>query len=70
LFFPVNDEQAGPAKTICATCPVRDQCLEWAIASRQEDGIFGGLTPTERHRLRRRRRTAARIAASAGHEAA
>ncbi|HWW54794.1 MAG TPA: WhiB family transcriptional regulator [Acidimicrobiales bacterium] len=66
LFFPVSDDDAGPAKSICATCPVRDDCLEWSLATRQEDGIFGGLTPTERRRLRRRRRTAARITAAAG----
>ena len=68
LFFPVSEDDAGPAKEICATCPVREACLEWAMATHQEDGIFGGMTATERRRLRRRRRSAARIAA-AGREA-
>jgi WhiB family redox-sensing transcriptional regulator len=68
LFFPISDEAAGPAKSICASCPVRDDCLEWALSSRQEDGVFGGMTPSERRRLRRRRRTAARITASAGRQ--
>jgi WhiB family redox-sensing transcriptional regulator len=65
VFFPVSDDDAGPAKAICATCPVRDACLEWAMATRQEDGVWGGLTDTERRRLRRRRRTAARAASAA-----
>jgi WhiB family redox-sensing transcriptional regulator len=64
LFFPITDNDAGPAKAICATCPVREACLEWAMASRQEDGVWGGLTGDERRRLRRRRRTAARPAAA------
>jgi len=62
IFFPASDDDAGPAKAVCATCPVREQCLEWALASRQEDGIWGGLTDTERRRLRRRRRAATRAA--------
>ena len=63
IFFPVTDEEAGPAREICATCPVREECLEFALATRQDDGVWGGLTETERRRLRRRRREAARRAA-------
>ena len=65
IFFPPTDAEAGPAKKVCDTCPVRDQCLEWALATRQEDGIWGGLTDNERRRLRRRRRDAARREAAA-----
>jgi WhiB family redox-sensing transcriptional regulator len=64
MFFPASDADAGPAKAVCATCPVRDLCLEWAIASHQEDGVWGGMTDTERRRLRRRRRDAARRVAA------
>jgi WhiB family redox-sensing transcriptional regulator len=63
VFFPLTDDEAGPAREICATCPVRDECLEFALATRQDDGVWGGLTETERRRLRRRRREAARRAA-------
>ncbi len=63
IFFPVTDEEAGPAREICASCPVREQCLEFALATRQDDGVWGGLTETERRRLRRRRREATRRAA-------
>ena len=65
MFFPASDAEAGPAKAVCASCPVRDQCLEWAMATRQEDGVWGGMTDNERRRLRRRRRDAARRAAAA-----
>lgn len=65
IFFPASDADAGPARAVCATCPVREACLEWAIATRQEEGVWGGLTDGERRRLRRRRRDAARRAAAA-----
>ena len=60
VFFPANEEDVGPAKAVCERCPVREQCLEWALATRQNDGVWGGLTETERRRLRRRRQAAAR----------
>ncbi len=60
LFFPANDDGAGPAKAICASCPVREECLLFALANREEQGVWGGLTETERRRVRRRRSAAAR----------
>jgi WhiB family redox-sensing transcriptional regulator len=60
VFFPVSDSFAGEAKAICAECPVADACLEYAIATRQSDGVWGGLTGVERHRLVRRRQKIAR----------
>jgi WhiB family redox-sensing transcriptional regulator len=60
VFFPVSDTFAGEAKAICATCPVAEACLEYAIATRQGDGVWGGLTAVERHRLIRRRQKIAR----------
>lgn len=63
IFFPVTDEEAGPAREVCASCPVREECLEFALATHQDDGVWGGLTETERRRLRRRRREAGRRAA-------
>lgn len=65
IFFPPGEADAGPAKAVCAQCPVRDACLEWALVTRQEEGIWGGMTDSERRRLRRRRRDAARRAAAA-----
>jgi WhiB family transcriptional regulator, redox-sensing transcriptional regulator len=65
LFFPPSDEEAAPAKAVCATCPVREECLEYALVTRQDDGVWGGLDETERKRLRRRRQAAARAARAA-----
>jgi WhiB family redox-sensing transcriptional regulator len=64
VFFPATDEEAEEAKAVCAVCPVREECLEYALATRQEDGVWGGLTETERRRLRRRLREQARKAAA------
>ena len=65
LFFPASESDAGPAQAVCATCPVAEACLEFAIETRQTSGVFGGLTPTERRRLVRRRQKAARKARAA-----
>ena len=36
------------AKAICQACPVRAQCLDYALATGEKEGIWGGLTPRER----------------------
>lgn len=63
IFFPEEDESPEAALEYCARCPVREECLEFALVTRQDEGVWGGLTGTERRRLRRRRREAARRAA-------
>jgi hypothetical protein len=56
LFFPTAEagperaKQVAAAKAICARCPVRAECL--AEAARIPYGICGGLTESERRRLR------------------
>jgi WhiB family redox-sensing transcriptional regulator len=65
IFFPPSDAHADAAKAICAGCPVREACLEFALEVRPADGVWGGLTPIERHRLIRRRQKAARKARTA-----
>jgi len=62
-FFPDSEDGSAAAKAVCATCPVRNACLEFALGSRQDDGVWGGLTETERRRLRRRRQSERRTAA-------
>jgi WhiB family transcriptional regulator, redox-sensing transcriptional regulator len=61
LFYPPSesDEGALAAKEICATCPVREACLEHAITFREKQGVWGGLDERERRRLIRRRRKTA-----------
>ncbi|MFF5986930.1 WhiB family transcriptional regulator [Prauserella flavalba] len=63
LFFPVSDmgpgaQQTEQAKAICARCPVRAECLTYALESGLDYGIFGGTTERERRALVRRNRAA------------
>jgi WhiB family redox-sensing transcriptional regulator len=61
LFFPVTEDrtrraiaaQVDRAKGVCARCPVWSQCLSYAVETRQDHGIWGGLTASERRRLAR-----------------
>lgn len=59
IFYPVTEEDAEEAKAICAGCPARQTCLEWAITSRERDGVWGGATERERRRMLRQRRRSA-----------
>jgi WhiB family transcriptional regulator, redox-sensing transcriptional regulator len=59
LFFPiaVGALAAGDsvgALHVCARCPVRQQCLDFALRTNETHGIWGGTTPEERIRARRR----------------
>ncbi len=56
IFFPPSDDEAGEAKAVCEGCLVRDDCLEYALANREHEGIWGGATERERRRIIRRRR--------------
>lgn len=60
IFFPPAEQEADEAKTICATCQVRQPCLEFAIAAGERFGIWGGLTTQERRSLIAKRRNRAR----------
>jgi len=61
VFHPADEDELGAerAKAICATCPVLEPCLELAITSKEQDGIWGGRTALERRRLVRARRRSA-----------
>ncbi len=59
IFFPATDEDADEAKAICATCPVHQACLEYALAHREREGVWGGATERERRRIVRQRRKSA-----------
>ncbi|MEE1752094.1 WhiB family transcriptional regulator [Streptomyces sp. SP18CS02] len=61
LFFPIGTGgpallQAEEAKAVCRRCPVREQCLQWALENNQDIGVWGGLGENERRALRRRTR--------------
>lgn len=58
LFFPgrTDWEQIRAAKEVCRPCLVREQCLEYALANGEREGVWGGLNGRERRRLRRERK--------------
>lgn len=58
LFHPTRQDPKRGAAAVCATCRVRNDCLDWAIATNQTHGIWGGLTAEERDRLRLQRKRA------------
>jgi len=67
LFFPVGTTgpaivQIENAKAVCRQCDAQAECLEYAIATNQDSGIWGGTSEEERRKLRKRyaaqRRTA------------
>ena len=58
LFFPIGTtgvalDQIDAAKRVCESCPVTSECLEFALATNQEAGVWGGLTEDERRRVRK-----------------
>lgn len=65
LFFPAGTttpelSSTDRAKAICARCPVREECLTFAVATNQEFGVWGGRDEDERRRIRRRWKAATR----------
>jgi WhiB family transcriptional regulator, redox-sensing transcriptional regulator len=56
VFFPPHGDPATQARQICAQCPVRDDCLAYALDADERYGIWGGLDPDERRSLHRRQR--------------
>jgi len=63
VFFPPTNverkderqDREQAAKAICATCPVKGACLDYAIRIREPHGIWGGLNEYERKQLLDRR---------------
>lgn len=51
LFFPERGESAGPAKAICAGCPVIEPCAQFSIG--ESHGIWAGTSGRGRQRMRR-----------------
>jgi WhiB family redox-sensing transcriptional regulator len=54
-FFPSDGSGVEAAQHVCATCPVRVECLEYALENRIEHGVWGGASERERRRIMRRR---------------
>ena len=57
LFFPVGTtggavEETRAAIALCLRCPVREQCLEFAMVTNQRDGVWGATSEEDRRRMR------------------
>lgn len=68
LFFPIGNTgpalvQVAEAKAICRRCDVLQECLDWAVASGQDAGVWGGMSEDERRAFKRRATRAARTGA-------
>lgn len=66
LFFPSGSTASvvakiQAAKAFCRSCPVQRACLEFALETNQEDGVWGGKDETERRRLRREWRQSGKL---------
>lgn len=53
VFFPISEEEAGPALAYCAVCTIREMCLAWALKNGERYGVWGGLTEQQRRRITR-----------------
>lgn len=59
IFYPEKGGRSGEAKRVCNGCPVRVECLDFAMqwgSVPYDQGIWGGTTADERHLIRKRRR--------------
>jgi WhiB family redox-sensing transcriptional regulator len=59
IFFAEDRKTLKKAKAICAVCPVKEECLEYALdtGGYPKCGIMGGLTALERAALRKKRKS-------------
>ena len=55
-FFPSDGVGVEVARRICAECPVKALCLEYALLHRIDHGVWGGASERERRRILRQRR--------------
>jgi WhiB family redox-sensing transcriptional regulator len=58
VFFPERGDAEGmrAAKVICAGCPVRAACLDYALENHEREGVWGGTAAKERRRIHHQRR--------------
>ena len=67
LFFPIGTTgqallQIAKAKSVCCECPVNVECLEFALETNQDTGIWGGTSEEERRQIRREAAARAKLA--------
>jgi WhiB family transcriptional regulator, redox-sensing transcriptional regulator len=51
-FYPDEYSDVGPAKAVCAVCPVLAECRAYALETGQRFGVWGGLSANERQKIR------------------
>lgn len=51
LFFPSDGVGVEVAKRVCADCPMKATCLEYALSNRIDHGVWGGTSERERRRI-------------------
>lgn len=58
IFYPeeYTDTSVAKAKSICNSCWLKDKCLDYAVASKEGEGVWGGTTPRERRLMLRRKK--------------
>jgi WhiB family redox-sensing transcriptional regulator len=54
VFFPERGGSSKAARAVCNRCTVREECLRYALANREQFGIWGGTSERERRKLRKR----------------
>lgn len=59
LFFAKDHHSVNRARAVCLICPVKTDCLEYALEHHERTGMWGATTPKERRVILRRRRAAA-----------
>lgn len=53
LFYPERGRSSRAAKEVCSQCPVRAECLRYALGNREQFGVWGGTVERERRKLKR-----------------
>lgn len=54
MFFPEDKKDVSKeARQMCAECPVKEECLAFAIRTGEKHGLWGGLSPKKRRPLRK-----------------
>ena len=60
VFFPSDSRGVEAARRICQNCVVKEECLDYALQTRQDHGVWGGASERERRRIGGQRARAAR----------
>jgi len=59
IFYPENEDHAEFALSVCGQCAVRIACLDYALDTREQQGVWGGATARDRRKMLRQRRQSA-----------